>query len=300
MKSQDLDLEVENNRNPFVAVWMVTYNHESYIVQAMESIVMQQTNFDFKLYIGDDCSTDTTRKLLQEYKAKYPDTIELILHEKNLGASPNGIFMYQHCIETAAKYIALCEGDDYWTDPLKLQKQVDFLEANQDCNICFTRANMLKDAELKLHKVPKPFNTVPFSYEELLRYYNFITTASVMFRNQENLIIPDWITTLPFGDLGVYKVVSQQKKIACIDEVMSVYRIHGDGIWSKVKPVEAENKYLLFYKKIYFYLTEKEKLIVSQKIKKSLSNVSNYKYPSQKIARKLHLFFNLIKSYRYL
>jgi glycosyltransferase involved in cell wall biosynthesis len=300
MKSQDLDLKAETNKSPFVAIWMVTYNHEAYVVEAIESVLMQQTHFDFKLYIGDDCSKDNTRKIIQAYQEKYPHKIELLLHEKNLGASPNGIFMYQHCIQTGAKYIALCEGDDYWTDPFKLQKQVDFLEANQDCTICFTRANMLKGSEMTLHEVPKPFNKVPFFYEELLRYYNFITTASVLFRNQENLVIPDWITTLPFGDLGVYKVVSQHKKIACLDEIMSVYRIHGEGIWSKVKPIEAEKKYLDFYKNMYVHLSANEQKIVSQKIKKSLSNVSNYKYPSQRIARKLHLYFNLIKSFRYL
>jgi glycosyltransferase involved in cell wall biosynthesis len=300
MKSQDLDLKAETNKSPFVAIWMVTYNHEAYVVEAIESVLMQQTHFDFKLYIGDDCSKDNTRKIIQAYQEKYPHKIELLLHEKNLGASPNGIFMYQHCIQTGAKYIALCEGDDYWTDPFKLQKQVDFLEANQDCTICFTRANMQKGSEMTLHEVPKPFNKVPFFYEELLRYYNFITTASVLFRNQENLVIPDWITTLPFGDLGVYKVVSQHKKIACLDEIMSVYRIHGEGIWSKVKPIEAEKKYLDFYKNMFVHLSENEQKIVSQKIQKSLSNVSNYKYPSQRIARKLHLYFNLIKSFRYL
>ncbi|MEK8180233.1 glycosyltransferase [Flavobacterium buctense] len=300
MKSQDLDWKTETNKSPLVAIWMVTYNHEAYVVEAIDSVLMQQTHFDFKLYIGDDCSKDNTRKIIQEYKEKYPHKIELLLHEKNLGASPNGIFMYQHCIQTGAKYIALCEGDDYWTDPLKLQKQVDFLEVHKDCNVCFTRATMLKGSVLTLHEIPKPFSSVPFFYEELLRYYNFITTASVMFKNQKNLVIPEWITSLPFGDLGVYKVISQDKKIACIDEVMSVYRIHGEGIWSKVKPIEAEKKYLDFYKNMYVHLNKNEQSIVSQKIKKSLSNVSNYKYPSQKIARKLHLYFNLIKSFRYL
>jgi glycosyltransferase involved in cell wall biosynthesis len=163
MKSQDLDLKVEANKSPFVAIWMVTYNHEAYVVEAIESVLMQQTHFDFKLYIGDDCSKDNTRKIIQAYQEKYPHKIELLLHEKNLGASPNGIFMYQHCIQTGAKYIALCEGDDYWISKEKLQKQVEFFDANPDAVLCGCRSYVIKEPR------KTPYDIVPNNSPSVLQ-----------------------------------------------------------------------------------------------------------------------------------
>lgn len=115
------------NKKPLVSVWMITYNHEKFIAQAIDSVIMQKTNFDYEIVIGEDCSTDRTREIVLEYKAKHPDKFKLLLQEKNVGMMQNFIVTLKTC---NGKYIALLEGDDYWTDPLKLQKQVDFLQAN--------------------------------------------------------------------------------------------------------------------------------------------------------------------------
>jgi len=117
------------NSLPVVSVYMITYNHESYIAQAIEGIMMQQTDFPIELVIGEDCSTDRTREICLEYQDKYPEIIRLLLPEKNIGIYKNSKSTF---IECKGKYIAICEGDDYWTDPLKLQKQVYFLETRPD------------------------------------------------------------------------------------------------------------------------------------------------------------------------
>ena len=110
---------------------MVTYNHEKFISEAIEGVLIQQTNFSFELIIANDASTDGSDKIINEFIANHPkgNLIKYFKHEKNVGMMQNFTFALGHC---KGKYIALCEGDDYWTDPLKLQKQVDFLEANED------------------------------------------------------------------------------------------------------------------------------------------------------------------------
>lgn len=128
--------------NLMVSVDMITYNHEPYIKQAIEGVLMQKTNFPFELVIGEDCSTDKTREICLKYKEKYPEKIKLLLPESNLGMTKNFI---STLTAATGKYIALCEGDDYWTDPYKLQKQVDFLEANSNYSCCFHRYDILDE-----------------------------------------------------------------------------------------------------------------------------------------------------------
>lgn len=123
---------------PMVSVIVLTYNHEKYIKQALDSILSQKVNFDYEILIGDDASTDNTVKVLKEYKSKFPNIIKLFLNEVNLGATRNA---YNLLINAKGKYLATCEGDDYWTDDNKLQIQVEFLEKNKNlvgCSHYFT------------------------------------------------------------------------------------------------------------------------------------------------------------------
>lgn len=130
---------------PLVSICCITYNHEHYIKEAFDGFIMQKTNFPVEIVISDDCSKDNTREIIAEYKAKYPDLIRDVSPDKNLGSSANFIYV-QQCAQ--GKYIAICEGDDYWTDPYKLQKQVDFLEAHSEYSVCwhrYKRWNMISD-----------------------------------------------------------------------------------------------------------------------------------------------------------
>ena len=121
---------------PLLSVVTITYNHAPYIAKCIESVLMQQVNFPMEFIIAEDCSTDGTRAICEEYAKKYPDLIRLITSETNVGVNPNELRAMK---AVKGKYIAYCEGDDYWTDPLKLQKQVDFLESHSDYSVCFHR-----------------------------------------------------------------------------------------------------------------------------------------------------------------
>ena len=134
---------VSPSPSPKVSVVMLTYNHEKFIAQAIESVLIQRTNFPIELVVGEDCSTDGTREIVRRYAAARPDIIRLVFHEKNVGAYENGQDVLAAC---QGEYIALLEGDDYWTSPDKLQRQADYLDAQPACALCFHRRKNSKFA----------------------------------------------------------------------------------------------------------------------------------------------------------
>lgn len=140
-------MKKENKQNiePLVTVLFITYNHVRYVKQAIESILMQQTDFNYQIIVGDDASTDGTREILLKIAEENPDKIILSNPSHNLGAAGNFIQLFDACSGSGSKYIAYLEGDDYWTDSLKLQKQVDFLEKNKDFVLCFSKAKILRE-----------------------------------------------------------------------------------------------------------------------------------------------------------
>lgn len=217
-------------KNLTVVVWMVTYNHEDFLEQAIESVMMQQTDFSYKLFIGEDFSLDSTRTICENLKSKYPDKIELFLHEKNIGSTANGIYMYEQCFKSNAKYIALCEGDDYWTDSLKLQKQVDFLEANTEYVLCYHPVNILKkDGTIVndfITSLPKDYENI----ETLARLGNYIHTPTVVFRNVINEF-PFEFKSTPIGDSYIYMLLAEHGKLGYLEDKMAIYR-YGIGIFS--------------------------------------------------------------------
>lgn len=289
-------MAVTDNNKPLVSISCITFNHVNYITEALNGFLMQKTNFDFEVLIHDDASTDGTEEIIREFERKFPSIIKPLYEETNQwvkGRKGSAVFNFPRA---KGKYIALCEGDDYWTDPLKLQKQVDFLENNQDVNICFTRAQLLKNEVFSMHDIPKPFYNNSFKYIELLKHYNFIATCSVVFRKPLHFEFPNWFHKLPFGDLGIYKLVSEDKDIQCIDEVMSVYRIHDNGVYSGISALKKQQNYLNFYKAIFPALNSEEKQITSLKIKEVTYRISKLKFPNRPWFQKfynryLHLKF---------
>jgi len=225
-----------NHLKPLVAVWMVAYNHGNYIEQAIESVMFQQTSFGFKLYIGEDLSSDQTRDICIKLKEKYPDKIALFLHEKNIGGDANGRFMYDVTFGSGAKYIALLEGDDYWTDPQKLQLQVDFLEQNQQCVFCFHKAFKIFDRESGLRvSYPKWIGKNVLNESDFFKIPT-IPTASVVFRNE--IVFPELYHS--HGDLLLYGTLLSKGQAGFIDLEMSIYRLHDNGISARYN----ENWYL--------------------------------------------------------
>lgn len=162
-----------------VSVFMLTYNHEKYIRQAIESILMQKVNFRYEIVIGEDASPDGTRHIVQEYARKYPDIVRAYCRKKNIGAIRNSISTFKKC---TGKYIAFLEGDDFWNDENKLQTQIDFLEKNLAYSMCFTDVDMIKDYAVRDFYAKKDIENV----EQLLgdrKRVLCIPTATLVCRN---------------------------------------------------------------------------------------------------------------------
>lgn len=221
---------MNTNERPslLVSVCMITYNHESYIAQAIEGVVSQQVNFSLELLISDDCSTDRTKAICVAYQQKYPAIIKLIDREQNVGMNMNFIDTLKRC---KGKYIALCEGDDYWIANDKLQKQIDFLENNQNFSICFHRVRLVYDVNIRKAFPDLNVKTPSESTIYDLAKGNFIHTPSCVFRNQ-NFIFPSWIYTAFPPDWVVHLLNARYGKICFIKEELSAYRIHTGGILS--------------------------------------------------------------------
>lgn len=229
---------------PRVSVLMLTYNQEKYIRAAIESALMQRTTFNYEIVIGDDCSTDSTRIIVSEYAARNPDKIRLLLHSANVGSLRNLAEVLSHC---RGELVAFLEGDDYWTSPEKLQKQVDFLDEHAECALCFHNATVIW--EDRIH-VPMSYNSRAqqqiSSIEDLWRT-NFIASCTVMWRKQLLGRLPEWFFELPYGDWALHMLCAQHGKIGYIDELLGVYRIHSAGAWSKLDTVQQLEAWLAFY-----------------------------------------------------
>ncbi|WP_294199952.1 glycosyltransferase [uncultured Chryseobacterium sp.] len=240
-EKRDLDMLSDNNK-PTVAVYMITYNQEKFIQQSIESVMNQKTNFNYKLFIGEDCSTDNTRAICISLKEKYPDKIHLVLNENNLGATKNAKNIFSLSFGSHADYIALIEGDDYWTDPLKLQKQVDFLEKNKEYSMCFHRTDELYvNGEIKTSGYTESdTHEKTFTLSDLF-IGNFIHTPSVIFRN--SISIPDWTKDACIGDYIIWLYAAEKGKIKYLPDSMAVYR-SGVGIWSSQDKEQIDLKWM--------------------------------------------------------
>ncbi len=218
-----------------VSVWMITYNHEEFIAQAIESVLMQQTNFEFEIVIGEDCSTDRTLSICKDYQKKYPDKIRLITSPGNVGIAANGSRTLMAC---KGKYVALLEGDDYWTDPTKLQRQVDILESNPGCVVCHhwqklaMRGQTGQFVEMEYKKEGQGYYDDEVSdVGAIFSFKMRIQTRSVLFRNIFlHHPLPDWFNKVKFGDFTLYLILAKYGKFYFMKNAeMAVYRLTGDG-----------------------------------------------------------------------
>jgi glycosyltransferase involved in cell wall biosynthesis len=212
---------------PRVSVCMVTFNHARWIGQAVESVLGQKTRFPWELVIGEDDSTDGTRERVAEYARLHPGRIRALMHERNLGPQRNTLAALAAC---RSEYVAILEGDDYWTDPEKLQLQVDRLDAEPAAALCFHQALVQPEDGGASWVVPRP-GEAPFTIEGLLRR-NFIPTASVMFRRACFDGFPDWYPQIATGDWLWHILVARRGALAFIPRVMCVYRLHAGTHWS--------------------------------------------------------------------
>jgi glycosyltransferase involved in cell wall biosynthesis len=208
-----------------VSIFILTYNQEQFIAETIESVLMQKTNFPYQLVIGEDCSTDTTRTICEQYVNQYPQKIKLLPSlEKNIGLIANYMRTIAAC---DGKYIAICDGDDYWIDAYKLQKQVDFLDKNPDYSMVYTAVKRLY-ADGEIVDYTYTLNKKQLDFEDLI-FNNFIYSVTAMFRNiqSEDNKLPSWISIFPFGDWQTYLwVLKDGSKIHFIDDITAVYRMN--------------------------------------------------------------------------
>jgi glycosyltransferase involved in cell wall biosynthesis len=251
-------------KEPLLSVCLITYNHINYIRQAIDGVLIQKVNFTWELIIADDFSTDGTRDIVLEYKEKYPDFIKLILQEKNVGAAKNWTELIS---SPKSKYIAYFEGDDYWTDPYKLQKQIDFLETNVDYSFCF-HPTLNLDAESKIFNKTELFPNETYSIEDLITNI-YIRTGSIVYRNINQSELVDFISKFQVGDYPLFFFLAKHGKIGYIKDYMSVYRIHSNGIWNKMTLKNQYLKSIQLFESLLIYFCEPE----YQKVKDNLESL---------------------------
>jgi len=255
---------------PLLSVCLITYNHAKYIEQAIEGALMQQVNFAWEIVIADDYSVDGTREILLTYQKKYPQLIKLILQEKNVGAYNNWMDLIHY---PQSKYIACLDGDDYWTDPLKLQKQVDFLEANSDFAICGHEVKVLKDGLIGPSDLQSPTTETTYTIQDLAKG-NLFHTSSVVYRQGLIPQFPSWLDQSPVGDYVLHMLNAKRGKIKFFPDIMAVYRRHDTGSWSSLPELTHFERWI---KVLTFLLTEpfEEEVIEQLKIQKR-KNVTYY------------------------
>jgi glycosyltransferase involved in cell wall biosynthesis len=243
---------------PDISIAMLAYNHEKFIVEAIESVLMQNTSYTYKVIIAEDCSTDRTREILLEYQRKYPDKFKLILQNENVGASINNTNLLTNL---EGKYIAALEGDDYWTDPNKLQKQVDFLENNQEYVLCCTSYNILRGNEISvpnyLYDCDKDIETI-----DLLSNNN-IGTLTVVCKTE---CLKKTLSNGILLDLGFWLNLSKIGKIKYLSEKTGVYRILDNSATGRNNLSAQINYYKNIYKTREPFILE----IKDKKIKRTL------------------------------
>lgn len=227
---------------PMISVFCMVYNHEKYISKAIESFLMQKCNFNSVIVIGEDCSQDGSRSIINSYAEKFPGKFKLIYHDVNVGAHRNQEIILENC---NGKYIAICEGDDFWTDPFKLQTQINFMETNDSYSICFTDYNVYNQ------------NSNSYNYPNLIEKYkkknsfsrmeivldNFIPTLTSVFKNKPENIQYLKKELFP-GDWFIHILNSKFGKIKFLPINSAVYRKHEGGVCSSSNPILNNSKYL--------------------------------------------------------
>jgi len=228
---------------PLVSVIMITYGHEKYIEEAIKGVFLQKTNFPLELIISNDKSPDSTDEIVKNIIKYAPENISVkyIQHPENIGMLPNLISTLKMA---AGKYIAVCEGDDYWIDENKLQIQIDFLEKNEDFTLTFHNVFIRNGKTLSTDlDYEKRLNSKDIYTIDDLSKGNFIHTPSVVFRNME-IEFPEWYYTSFLGDYPLWSWLSKKGKIKYFPEKMAVYR-ENVGVWSGKSQEEREFKTML-------------------------------------------------------
>jgi glycosyltransferase involved in cell wall biosynthesis len=224
------------NDLPVVSVFNWTYNQKDYIRDSIDSILSQRTNFRVEIVIHDDASNDGTREIILEYQTEYPNLFNNILQDENQWSNGNGVM--RHLFEKPrGKYIALAHGDDCWIDPLKLYKQVMYLEANLDCSLSFHASRNLFKNKPDLFSIQRPriiTSDLKYSMKHAILFDGgMMSTNSMVFLNDHIKDIPKWVIEAPIGDWPLMLVLASKGKLGYMDDVMCNYQVMSKGSWSE-------------------------------------------------------------------
>jgi len=224
--------EDQRTTTPKVSVAMVTYNHELYIAQAIGSVLSQEADFDFELVIGEDCSTDRTRKICEHYARKFPEIVRLLPSVSNMGVRANAVRTISACI---GEYLAILDGDDYWTSPGKLQSQVNLMDLQPEHAVSFHDVCVIPEDPTEASLVlPGDRIGEIATVDGVLNEY-FMLSSSIVVRRSDVTPVPYW--ALPtFGDFTLAVLAANHGTIHHMSEPMSVYRRHSGGVWTSQSP----------------------------------------------------------------
>lgn len=267
--------------NILVSIHCLTYNHEKFIAEAIESFLMQKTNFEFEILIHDDASSDRTQEIIKEYELQYPTLIKPIYQLENQYSKGNSVNTI-NLNRAKGKYIAVCEGDDYWIDPLKLQKQVDYMENNPNCSLCVHGGYLVTAAEKKVLSSNRPNNSNKlFTIEEVIEGGGGLFLTNSMFLPKKYAFeSPAFLENAPVGDYPVAINLSLLGKVYYIDDFMSAYRVGHSGSWTAREFNNIQNK--------------ERHYIEIEKMLDDLNVYTDYQYEAAINRTKLKMQFNLL------
>jgi len=240
-------MEVVSDNRVKVSVCCITYNHREYVEECLNGILMQQTSFEFELIVHDDLSTDGTDEILKRYHQKYSEKMRIIRPQANRYSSCTRAIATTYLLPIAkGEYIALCEGDDYWTDPFKLQKQVDILDSYRSCSVSIHASKVIEYGKrFKIYRAHRSGTIIPF--EEVVRWrHNLSQTATVLYRKECMAGYPQFCLDCHVGDYPLMLWLALHGKIYYLSDVMSVYRRGNSSSWTtKDRNIDIENRLAL-------------------------------------------------------
>lgn len=255
-----------------VSVICNTFNQEKYIEKAIKSFLMQKTDFTFEVVLHDDASTDGTRDIIKKYEKEYPDIIKPIYETENQYNKNARITLDISLPAARGKYFAICEGDDYWVDPYKLQKQVDYLESHPDCTLCIHNALQVNSEDKQIGYVRTTEADSEIPVEDVIRRGGgMCATNSIMSRTELMKDVPDFYKDHSI-DYFLQIYLSICGKTFCFSDVMSAYRVNADNSWtSRMRKNKnmMKNHYLRVVnslKKLNLYTNYKYQKVIEQKV----------------------------------
>jgi glycosyltransferase involved in cell wall biosynthesis len=253
-------------KEPLVSIKMITYNHAPFIGRAIEGVLQQKTNFPFELVIGEDCSTDGTLEIVFEYQKSHPDIIRVITSEKNVGMKKNGLRTVKAC---RGKYLAFCDGDDYWHHPDKMQKQVDYLENHSECGLVYSSYDVSFESSkekisdyVKYRRYEMPENP---SVEDIMQGKGVPLTCTVMLRRAlyQELMEADphlyQSDEFMMGDTQLWVEMASRARLHYIPESLATYN-HREGSASRSRDKRKASLFAVSSAKLRLYLCEKYNL----------------------------------------